>query len=65
MMHVTGDGKRMYISNSLLSTLDRSSDFWVKMAEITPEGMKMDASFHVDLTRFPSGPARGHDMLLN
>jgi hypothetical protein len=24
MMHVTGDGKRMYVTNSLLSTLDRS-----------------------------------------
>ena len=23
MMHVTGDGKRMYITNSLLSTMDR------------------------------------------
>jgi selenium-binding protein 1 len=65
MMHVTGDGKRMYITNSLLSTMDRSADFWVKLAHITPDGMKMDESFHVDLTRFPTGPARGHDMLLN
>jgi len=65
MMHVTGDGKRMYISNSLLSTLDRSGEFWVKLAHITPEGMKLDPGFHVDLTRFRTGPARGHDMLLN
>jgi selenium-binding protein 1 len=65
MMHVTGDGKRMYITNSLLSTLDRSTDFWVKMAHITPEGLKLDDSFNVDLTRFKTGPARGHDMLLN
>src|SRR5205085_12253185 len=34
MMHVTGDGKRMYITNSLLSTMDRSDDFWVKRADI-------------------------------
>ncbi len=65
MMHVTGDGKRMYISNSLLSTMDRSKDFWVKLAHITPEGLKLDKSFHVDLTKFRTGPARGHDMLLN
>jgi selenium-binding protein 1 len=65
MMHVTGDGKRMYITNSLLSTMDRSNDFWIKLAHITPEGLKLDETFHVDLTKFRTGPARGHDMLLN
>jgi selenium-binding protein 1 len=64
MMHVTGDGKRMYLTNSLLSTMDRSNDFWVKLAHIGPDGMKLDTSFNVDLTKFPTGPARGHDMLL-
>lgn len=64
MMHVTYDGKRMYITNSLLSTIDRTEDFWVKLAQITPEGMKLDAEFEVDLSKLPTGPARGHDMLL-
>ena len=64
MMHVTGDGKRMYITNSLLSTMDRSDKFWVRLAHLTPEGMKLDESFKVDLTKFKTGPARGHDMLL-
>jgi selenium-binding protein 1 len=64
MMHVTGDGKRMYISNSLLSTLDRSENFWVRLAHIGPDGMKMDPFFNVDLTKLKTGPARGHDMLL-
>ncbi len=64
MMHVTGDGKRMYITNSLLSTLDRSNNFWVRLAHIGPDGVKMDPFFNVDLTKFKSGPARGHDMLL-
>jgi selenium-binding protein 1 len=64
MMHVTGDGKRMYITNSLLSTLDRSENFWVRLAHIGPDGIKMDPFFQVDLTRFKTGPARGHDMLL-
>lgn len=65
MMHVTGDGKRMYVSNSLLSTLDRDGVFWVRMIRITPDGLKVDKSFDVDLNKFPTGPARGHDMLLN
>lgn len=65
MMHVTGDGKRMYISNSLLSTADRTQDFWIKLANVTPEGMKLDLGFGVDLTKLKTGAARGHDMLLN
>jgi len=64
MMHVTGDGKRMYITNSLLSTLDHSGTFWVRLAHIGPDGIKMDPFFNVDLTKLRTGPARGHDMLL-
>ncbi len=64
-MHVTGDGKRMYVSNSLLSTLDRDGHFWVRLIRIGPDGMTVDPSFDVDLNGFPTGPARGHDMLLN
>jgi methanethiol oxidase len=65
MMHMTGDGKRMYISNSLLSTMDRPVRFWVKLAHIGPEGMKLDPDFHLDLSARPAGAVRGHDMLLN
>jgi selenium-binding protein 1 len=65
MMHVTGDGKRMYVTNSLLSTLDRSGNFCVRLVHVGPDGMKVDPFFDVDLTDFPTGPARGHDMLLN
>ncbi len=65
MMHTTGDGKRMYVSNSLLSTMDRSLEFWVKLVRVGPDGMTLDPGFFVDLTKFPTGPARGHDMLLN
>jgi selenium-binding protein 1 len=64
MMHVTSDGKRMYVTNSLLSTMDRSRNFWVRLVRIGPDGMKMDPFFNVDLTKLPTGPARGHDMLL-
>lgn len=65
MMHLTGDGKRMYITSSLLSTIDSSKDFWIKLARVTPKGLELDPGFQVDLTNLPTGPARGHDMLLN
>jgi selenium-binding protein 1 len=65
MMHVTGDGKRMYVSNSLLSTLDHSGRFYVRLVHIGPDGMKVDPFFNIDLNQFKTGPARGHDMLLN
>ena len=64
MLHLTGDGKRMYVTNSLLSTMDRSENFWVRLVHVGPDGMKMDPFFNVDLTKFKTGPARGHDMLL-
>jgi selenium-binding protein 1 len=65
MMHVTGDGKRMYVSNSLLSTLDHAGRFYVRLIHIGPDGMKVDPFFNIDLNTFPTGPARGHDMLIN
>ncbi len=65
MMHVTGDGKRMYVTNSLLSTLDHSGRFYVRLVHTGPDGMKVDPFFNVDLNHFPTGPARGHDMLIN
>jgi selenium-binding protein 1 len=65
MMHMTGDGKRMYVTNSLLSTMDRSDDFWVKLVRVDASGMHVESGFKVDLTKFPTGPARGHDMLIN
>lgn len=64
-MHVTGDGQRRYVTNSLLSTMDRDDHFWVKLVRIGPDGMTVDPSFAVDLTTFPTGPARGQDMLPN
>ena len=65
MMHLTSDGKRMYVTNSLLSTMDRSDDFWLKLIRVDAKGMTIDPKFSVDFTKFPTGPARGHDMLLN
>ena len=64
MMHLTHDGKRMYLTNSLLSTMDRTDRCWVRLARVGPDGLTLDKKFDVDLTKFPTGPARGHDMLL-
>jgi selenium-binding protein 1 len=66
MMHVTYDGKRMYVTNSVSSTYDYGAEnFWVRLIRIGPDGkMKMDPFFNVDFTNLPTGPARTHDMLL-
>jgi selenium-binding protein 1 len=64
MMHLTGDGRRMYVTNSLLSTMDKDEKFWVKRVNVTKGAMALDETFVVDLTKFKTGPARGHDMLL-
>lgn len=55
----------MYVTNSLLSTMDRPGDFWVRLIRVDAKGMTVDPKFDVDLNKFPTGPARGHDMLLN
>jgi selenium-binding protein 1 len=65
MMHLTGDGRRMYITNSLLSTMDPDTRFWVRLARISDKGMAMDEALDIDLNKVPGGPFRGHDMLLN
>jgi methanethiol oxidase len=65
VMHVTGDGNRMYVSKSLLSTLDHSGRFCVRLVHVRPDGLKVDPFFNVDLNKFPTGPARGHDLLIN
>jgi selenium-binding protein 1 len=65
MMHVTGDGKRMYVTNSLLSTLDHANRFWVRLVHVGPDGMKVDPFFNIDMNKLPTGPARAHDMLVN
>jgi selenium-binding protein 1 len=65
MMHLTPDGKRMYVTNSLLSTLDHAGRFWVRLIHVGPDGLKVDPFFNIDMNKFPTGPARAHDMLLN
>jgi selenium-binding protein 1 len=65
MMHLTGDGKRMYVTNSLLSTMDRTDKCWIRLIRIDGKGMKVDKALDIDLSKLPGGAMRGHDMLLN
>jgi selenium-binding protein 1 len=66
MMHVTGDGKRLYVTNSAISSIDYSPRYAMRLIRIGPDGrMKEDPHFFIDFAKAPDGPARPHDMLLN
>jgi selenium-binding protein 1 len=66
MMHVTGDGKRLYVTNSAISSIDFSPRYALRLLYIGPDGrMKQDPNFMIDFSQAPNGPARPHDMLLN
>ncbi len=64
-MHTSSDGKKMYVTNSLLSTLDHAGRFYVRLIHVGPDGMKVDPFYNIDHNKFPTGPAGGHDTLLN
>jgi methanethiol oxidase len=66
MMHVTYDGRRLYFTNSAISSIDYSSRYSMQLVQIGPDGrMKLDPNFKIDFAQAPNGPARPHDMLLN
>jgi selenium-binding protein 1 len=66
MMHVTYDGRRLYFTNSAISSIDYSSRYSMQLVQIGPDGrMKLDPNFKIDFAKAPEGPARPHDMLLN
>ena len=69
MLQLSFDGRRLYVTNSLLSTWDnqfypglRSSLLKVDVAE--DGSMSVDRSFFVDFHDRPDGPARAHEMRL-
>jgi selenium-binding protein 1 len=65
MLRLTPDNKRLYVTNSLLSSLDGDKvTFGAWLINIGPEGMKMDEKFKPDFASFPSGAGGAHDMLL-
>jgi len=66
MMHVTFDGRRLYFTNSAISSIDYSPRYSMQLVQIGRDGrMKLDPNFKIDFARAPDGPARPHDMLLN
>ena len=64
MMKLTPDNKRLYVSNSLLSNLDGKVPYRVRLVDVSPKGLTLDAKFDVDFEHFATGQARPHDMLL-
>jgi selenium-binding protein 1 len=64
MMKLTPDSRRLYVTNSLLSSLDGTVKFGAYLLHVGPEGMRIDERFQPDFQNFPSGPAGPHDMLL-
>jgi methanethiol oxidase len=66
MLHVTYDGKRIYATNSAISTIDYSPRYAMWLIYVGPDGrLKLDDQFRLDFSKAPYGPARPHDMLLN
>lgn len=66
MMHMTYDGRRLYVTNSAISSIDFSPRYFLKLIYVGPDGrMKLDPHFLIDFSKAPDGPALPHDMLLN
>lgn len=64
MMKLSPDSERLYVTNSLLSTMDPDQNFGVWLLRVGPGGMEIDPEFDPDFMSFASGPAGPHDMLL-
>lgn len=64
MMKLTPDSRRLYVTNSLLSSLDGNVKFGAWLIDVGPNGMKIDERFKPDFIGLPTGPGGAHDMLL-
>jgi methanethiol oxidase len=69
MIQLSLDGRRLYVSNSLLSTWDNQFhpelQSWLLRVNCNPEGgMELDPDFFVDFHDRPGGPARAHEVRL-
>ena len=69
--HMSLDGRRLYVTNSLLSAWD--NQFYPDLAKSGSQllqidcdtdkgGLKMNDAFLVDFGKEPDGPARAHEM---
>jgi selenium-binding protein 1 len=69
MLQLSLDGRRLYVTNSLLSTWDNQfyPDLkgWMLKIDCHPDGgMTIDPRFFVDFHGRPGGPARAHEVRL-
>lgn len=71
MLQLSLDGKRLYVTNSLLSTWD--NQFYPELGKAGSHllqvdcdtdkgGLKLNEAFFVDFGKEPAGPARAHEM---
>jgi methanethiol oxidase len=64
MMRLSPDGARLYVTNSLLSSLDGDVRFGAWLLHVGPDGLHRDAAFAPDFEGLAAGRAGPHDMLL-
>ena len=71
MLQLSLDGKRLYVTNSLLSAWDnqfypdlaRAGSYMLQIdCDTTSGGLAINPNFHIDFGREPAGPARAHEM---
>jgi methanethiol oxidase len=64
MMKLSPDGERLYVTNSLLSSLDGGVGFGAWLFTVGPNGLSRDTRFAPDFEGLTGGRAGPHDMLL-
>jgi methanethiol oxidase len=69
MLQLSFDGRRLYVTNSLLSAWDNQFypelRSWLLRVNCDPDGgMELDEDFFVDFHDRPDGPARAHEVRL-
>lgn len=64
MLKLSPDSKRLYVTNSILSTMDGDIEFKAWLFHVGPDGMEREERFDPDFNAFETGPAGPHDMLL-
>jgi methanethiol oxidase len=64
MMRISPDSERLYVTNSIISTLDGDVPFGAWLLHLGPDGMRVDERFSPEFENHPQGRAGPHDMLL-
>jgi methanethiol oxidase len=64
MMRLSHDSRRLYVTNSIVSTLDGDVEFGAWLFEVGPDGLRQDPRFAPDFQGFPAGRAGPHDMVM-